>query len=294
MDTPSNSAVTSTEATSNKKRTSSRIRRRKTRNSTSKTAPKSAVRKKRPKSNSGPRVPRELRRALEKQKEVGEKLGDASLEEIRTDAQGPPPDYVFVPKGDVYITRNCRTRCHEARQTVYTVYNPKSRRTLGLYVPTDIHTAVTLSAADTQSARAQAVAQKDLRDSTKARELLETHFPNMPAQSLEKVLGHAFLKGSRRVGRSGKIESDEVKVRLAVEAHIRHEHTDYDRLLDCGVEWKEARARVRAKVNQVLALWQESDKIVEEARMQLAYADATARMELIEVANNGRKTRAKR
>ncbi|KLJ11770.1 hypothetical protein EMPG_13075, partial [Blastomyces silverae] len=104
-----------------RKRTSSRTRRRNPGNST--------ARKKRRVSNSdiagggtGTRLPRELRRALEKQNAVKEKLGDSSLEAIRTETQGPPPGYVFVPKGDVYITRNCRSLSHEAKQTVYTVY----------------------------------------------------------------------------------------------------------------------------------------------------------------------------
>ncbi|OJD21096.1 hypothetical protein ACJ73_07567 [Blastomyces percursus] len=107
-------------------RSSSRPRRRNPGNSTAASKP---ARKNRHLPNStiagggnGTRLPRELRRALEKQNAVKEKLGDSSLEAIRTEAQGPPRGYVFVPKGDVYITRNCRSLSHEAKQTVYTVY----------------------------------------------------------------------------------------------------------------------------------------------------------------------------
>lgn len=42
--------------------------------------------------------------------------------QIRTETQGPSPGYIFIPKGDVYITRNCRSLSHDAKQTVYTVY----------------------------------------------------------------------------------------------------------------------------------------------------------------------------
>lgn len=33
-----------------------------------------------------------------------------------------PAGYVFVPKGDVYITRHCRSQTKEAQQVVYVVY----------------------------------------------------------------------------------------------------------------------------------------------------------------------------
>jgi hypothetical protein len=34
----------------------------------------------------------------------------------------PPEGYVFVPKGDVYITRKCTTLTQESGQEVYIVY----------------------------------------------------------------------------------------------------------------------------------------------------------------------------
>jgi hypothetical protein len=33
-----------------------------------------------------------------------------------------PADYVFVPRGDVYITRNCRSKTKESQRLVYKVY----------------------------------------------------------------------------------------------------------------------------------------------------------------------------
>ncbi|PGH03171.1 hypothetical protein GX51_04206 [Blastomyces parvus] len=243
-----------------RKRTSSRTQRRRSGNSTAASKrPRKKPRVSSPDIDGGgtaTRLPRELRRALEKQDAVQEKLGDSSLEAIRTEAQGAPPGYVFVPKGDVYITRNCRSLSHEARQTVYTVYNPKTQRTLGLYIPSEIHDAVTKAAASTLPDRARAVAQKDARDTSKARALLRAQFPAMPAETLETVLAHAFLKGSRRVGRSGKVASEEVKAGLAVDAHIRHVHTEYDRLLQDGMKREEARERVWGAVKKIRALWE--------------------------------------
>lgn len=40
----------------------------------------------------------------------------------------PMPDgYVFVPKGDAYVTRQCRLKTKESHQAVYTVYVSASR-----------------------------------------------------------------------------------------------------------------------------------------------------------------------
>ncbi|KAK2783423.1 hypothetical protein FQN53_009186 [Emmonsiellopsis sp. PD_33] len=231
------------------------------------------------------KLPRDLRRALQQQDAVLEKFGDASLEAIRTEAEGPPAGYIFVPKGDVYVTRNCRTRSHEAKKTVYTVYNPKAQRTLGLYIAADIHTAVALSAVATQDARTLAVEQKDARDTSKARALLRTQFPKMPTATVDTVLGHAFLKGSRRVGRSGKFEDEEIKVKLAVEAHIRHVHTEYEALLDGGMDREEARERVWGAVKRIKAIW---------AGMSEAEAEvAAAAVEVKKASGKGRNGRPK-
>ena len=45
-------------------------------------------------------------------------------------------------------------------------------------------------------------------------------------------------------------------VRLAVAAHVRHQETDYDDLLDRGWFRGDARAQVREKVDQILDQWQ--------------------------------------
>ena len=42
---------------------------------------------------------------------------------------------------------------------------------------------------------------------------------------------------------------------LAVRAHVRHAHTEYDRLLGRGWERAEARAAVAAKVAEVMERW---------------------------------------
>ncbi|KAJ5779949.1 hypothetical protein N7457_005109 [Penicillium paradoxum] len=171
-----------------------------------------------------------------------------------------PDDYVLVPKGDVYVTRHCRSKTKESERTVYVVYNRAGKRTLGIRVPTDIHKEVLESAAATKESRANAVQVRDARDLSKSRDLLKKEFPLMPKETLKTVLGHAFLKGSGRVGRTAMI-SDEQKTLLAVEAHIRHVHTPYEKLLEDGVSRKDAREQVWSTIQAVERAWQGCEKV---------------------------------
>ncbi|KAJ9404340.1 hypothetical protein DTO045G8_7949 [Paecilomyces variotii] len=165
-----------------------------------------------------------------------------------------PAGYIFVRRGDVYITRHCRSKTKDSKRTVYLVYDAKGKRTLGIRVPKDIYHSVRSDAVATASSRADAVKVRDERDLARSRKLLLAQFPKMPPSSLERILEHAFLKGSGRVGRSTK-RSDERKAELAVEAHIRHLHTPYEELLDEGMQRDQARDRVWDAVQEVKAAW---------------------------------------
>ena len=70
----------------------------------------------------------------------------------------------------------------------------------------------------------------------------------------------ACCKYSGRVGRSTAAKQlDADSVRLAVISHVRHAETDYDTLLGHNVDRHDARRRVRARIEQVLAGWEKSD-----------------------------------
>jgi hypothetical protein len=147
---------------------------------------------------------------------------------------------------------------------------PNGKHTLGIRVPSEIHTAVLDSAAETAESRADAVKLRDANDKRKNRKLLIQGYPLMPKSSLEAILDHAFLKGSGRVGRTGQI-SDDHRIHLAVEAHIRHVHTPYEKLLDDGVERKKARKQVWDTVQAVEKAWQrDSDREDEVGSSPLA------------------------
>ncbi|KAI5279857.1 hypothetical protein KEM54_004003 [Ascosphaera aggregata] len=128
--------------------------------------------------------------------------------------------------------------------------------TLGLYVPAAIACMVYAQNEATKARRAEAVMKKDMENEQKNRALLMKAYPNIPTGDLLRILSHAFMKGSRRVGRSSTVRGGElVKMRLAVEAHIRHIHTQYDSLLRSKVPRNMAREIVGREVRRIRDEW---------------------------------------
>ncbi|KAL2796800.1 hypothetical protein BJX66DRAFT_131019 [Aspergillus keveii] len=166
-----------------------------------------------------------------------------------------PDDYVFVPSGNIYVTRNCRSKTKESHRLVYKVYDNTGKKVIGIRIPSDVHTAVLQAAEETAESRSVAVKVRDEKELTRARQILCIRFPLMPVEDLETVLDHAFLKGSGRVGRTSTT-SDEHKAILAVEAHIRHMHTPYESLLRAGTKREDARKAVWDTVQSIRAAWE--------------------------------------
>ena len=85
---------------------------------------------------------------------------------------------------------------------------------------------------------------------------IERLFPRCPAGRAEAIARHTSLRGSGRVGRSAAGRSlDEEAITAAVVASVRHEDTGYDSLLMSGVSRQDARNRIRAAVDRILAAW---------------------------------------
>ena len=81
-------------------------------------------------------------------------------------------------------------------------------------------------------------------------------FPGCPEEEAIAIAEHACLKHSGRVGRTADAKRfDPETITLAVRAHVRHVHTDYDQLLGSGWERHEARDRVLPQVDRVLESW---------------------------------------
>ncbi|KAK0716442.1 hypothetical protein B0T21DRAFT_62191 [Apiosordaria backusii] len=165
-----------------------------------------------------------------------------------------PPGYHYVPKGNIYITKNCRLRTHAANQPLYVVVD-KRNRTLGIRCPEHIYRQVLASHHETAPKRAQAVQKRDAQIEDNFEAIILKLFPRTPKHLIPIIVKHAVKKRSGRVGRSTKIGELEDKVMLAVRAHIRHVHTDYEKLLRDGVSREEARQKVWGRVNEVAKEW---------------------------------------
>ena len=81
-------------------------------------------------------------------------------------------------------------------------------------------------------------------------------FPNCPSNIAEEISNHACQKYSKRVGRTENAKNfDPGVLTLAAIANIRHVETNYDTLLMEDWDRRDARDKVRTKVNAILDSW---------------------------------------
>ena len=81
---------------------------------------------------------------------------------------------------------------------------------------------------------------------------IRTGFPAMPEEDVLACAHHATEIGSGRVGRSSQAKNSPLR---AVIAHIRHQYTPYDKLLEDGLPRDEARANILEMVRARANLW---------------------------------------
>jgi hypothetical protein len=94
-------------------------------------------------------------------------------------------------------------------------------------------------------------------------ERLKLQFPGCPSDEAASIAAWSCRKHSGRVGRSAAAkEFDPQAIRLAVVAHIRHQHTRYDQLLMQHGDRALARAEISAEIDRVLARWEASSPVV--------------------------------
>ncbi|HSB06335.1 MAG TPA: DUF2293 domain-containing protein [Thermodesulfobacteriota bacterium] len=85
-------------------------------------------------------------------------------------------------------------------------------------------------------------------------------FPGCPVSREFEIAKHACQKYSGRVGRSAASkEFDPEAITLAVQAHVRHEYTNYDELLMRGWDRLDARYEVRSRVVEILDQWRQRE-----------------------------------
>lgn len=170
---------------------------------------------------------------------------------------------VFLPAGDTALSR--RARKHSPLLAVVLRFNRRRKRheRQGVLI-----TEAALEAAENECAadaperaarRAREAVHRASSDGQLASAVVKSilqQFPGCPPQEARAIAQHTTVRGSGRVGRSAAgRELDPKAVRLAVIAHIRHQHTSYDSLLMAGTERLEARALVRADIDRVTERW---------------------------------------
>lgn len=172
-------------------------------------------------------------------------------------------ELVLVPSGDAALTR--RVSRFAAVAVPVCEWNRRRKRwerrgTLASEAAhAEAQAACALDAEKRERARARAQKRAAVKDeeyraifAQKVRQL----YSGIPAGTEHIIAQHACEKYSGRVGRTAAAkELDDEMITLAVVAHIRHMHTDYDDLLLRGVSKADARQRIRGPMQEVLRLW---------------------------------------
>ena len=172
-------------------------------------------------------------------------------------------DLCFLPRGDAALTRRAGKY---SRARVVVVRWSRARKHYE-------RQGVLVEEAALARAEAECLADADARERTRERaairradldheyarrfaERVRELYPGCPVREAKAIADWTCRKHTGRIGRSAAAKSlDEDAVFLAVRAHVRHCHTDYDDLLFSDVDRAEARQRVHDAVERVLEAW---------------------------------------
>jgi hypothetical protein len=169
----------------------------------------------------------------------------------------------FLGRGDAAVTRRAKKYSKLWAVVVEWSRSRKRYERQGLLVEPDaIDRAVEESEADA-GVRAARREREAVRREALDREYVAAfaravreRFPSAPPGTEVKIAEHACRKYSGRVGRSAAAkELDEEAVFLAVQAHVRHAHTDYDERLFRHGDRHLARQEVRGRIEEILGAW---------------------------------------
>jgi hypothetical protein len=172
-------------------------------------------------------------------------------------------DLDFLPSGDAALTR--RARKYSTLQAVVVEWSRARKRyeRQGVLVqPAALRKAEEECLADADlraRQRLRAALKRDETDQSFVASFvsaIQAAYPGCPAAEAEQIADHACQRYSGRIGRTAAAkELAPEAVRLAVVAHVRHTHTNYDRLLSQLRDRRAARDEVREDVDTVLRQW---------------------------------------
>ncbi|KAI9713882.1 MAG: hypothetical protein M1820_000612 [Bogoriella megaspora] len=95
--------------------------------------------------------------------------------------------------------------------------------------------------------------RSDFNENKRAEIAIQDLFPKIPEDDLKAILKRAFAEGTGRIGTVQSMSLSR-RVQLAVTAHIRHVHTDYDSILRVD-SWHNARQDVEQKCVEQTLKW---------------------------------------
>ncbi|KAF1985081.1 hypothetical protein K402DRAFT_395134 [Aulographum hederae CBS 113979] len=196
----------------------------------------------------------------------------------------PPQQYIYIAAGEPEFTKYCKELCRKRGKLVHVVsenlrgqHDPDkvshNVHRMGHHFPEEVvrKTCAWFGCALMRDGRirfrAQHVANALRAHNGKARDqqihdAIVDLFPNIPEHNLAAIIEHTWKKAQSRTGGPSLSESDlplTRKVQLAVGAHIRHELTAYDSLLEAKVPWLEARRLCEPGCVAVMRKWRNED-----------------------------------
>ena len=176
---------------------------------------------------------------------------------------GDLANLTVVPSGDVALTR--RAQSQSSRVGVLIGWSPRSKRweRRGTLVePWALVSAKAQCEADSAKrivARQRAAQRRVIEDReyhAKFRAAVLLLYPGCPRAEATDIAAHACEKYSGRVGRTADAKDlEDEAVRLAVIAHVRHLHTNYDTVIDSNRDKRKSRSIVRGSTQEVLDAW---------------------------------------
>ena len=171
---------------------------------------------------------------------------------------------VFLPSGDTALTR--RAKKHSALSAVVVRFSRARKRyeRQGILVQEAALARAEEECLSDEDLRVRRRQQDALRRQEEDEDLMKRMaerirqlYPGCPEGEAQAIARHTALRGSGRVGRSGAGRAlDEQALGLAVVAFIRHNHTNYDKLMMNGVERALARHEARERIERVLSDWE--------------------------------------
>jgi hypothetical protein len=171
---------------------------------------------------------------------------------------------VFLPAGNATLSR--RAKAESTLAVLVTEFNRRRKhyQRIGILIEQEaLERAEEKNLADDDIRALRRVrdterrAAGDIEFQAAMAEEIRNAFPGCPAERALEIATHAAQRGNGRVGRSAAGRALDAKaVRAAVVASVRHLDTPYDTLLMSGVAREDARARIRATIDQVLDGWE--------------------------------------